>query len=66
MYINNLVCLLLDYLSTVKTCINETKLAALQAKRDGDLALASRFVKHVDIMRKEVAEAEANLAEENE
>jgi hypothetical protein len=30
------------------------------------LVLAGRFVKHVDIMRKEVAEAEASLAESHE
>lgn len=56
----------LEYLSSVKKCIIDTKLAALQAKRDGDLALARRFVQHVDIMCKEVAEAEANLAESRE
>ena len=55
-----------DYLASVKKCINDTKLFALQAKREGDLVLAGKFVKHVDIMRKEVAEAEASLAESHE
>lgn len=57
---------LLDYLNSVKQCIGEAKTLALEAKRSGDLQLAQKFVKHVDIMRKEVAEAEANMAANNE
>ena len=56
----------LDYLNSVKESINETKNRALQAKRSGDLQLAQKYVKHVDIMRKEVAEAEASIAHESE
>lgn len=54
----------LDYLNSVKECINDTKKLALEAKRAGDLQLAQKYVKHVDIMRKEVAEAEASMAAE--
>lgn len=60
---NTLFCFVLDYLNSVKECINDTKKLALEAKRAGDLKLAQKYVKHVDIMRKEVAEAEASMAE---
>jgi hypothetical protein len=53
-------------LNSVKECINDTKKLALEAKRSGDLQLAQKYVKHVDIMRKEVAEAEASMAAESE
>ena len=53
-------------MNSVKICIDEAKQFALEAKRSGDLQLAQKYVKHVDIMRKEVAEAEANLAAELE
>jgi len=53
-------------LNSVKECINDTKKFALEAKRSGDLQLAQKCVKHVDIMRKEVAEAEASMADECE
>ena len=56
----------LDYLNSVKESINETKSRALQAKRAGDLQLAQKYVKHVDIMRREVAEAEASIAHESD
>ena len=49
-----------------KESINETKSRALQAKRAGDLQLAQKYVKHVDIMRREVAEAEASIAHESD
>lgn len=55
-----------DYLNSVKGSIGETKNRALQAKRSGDLQLAQKYVKHVDIMRKEVAEAEATIAHDSE
>lgn len=51
--------LFLEYLVSVKACIAETKTLALQAKSAGNLQLAQKYVKHVDIMRKEVSEAEA-------
>lgn len=60
---NSIFCCVLDYLNSVKECINETKKLAIEAKREGDLKLAQKYVKHVDIMRKEVAEAEASMAE---
>lgn len=50
-------------MNSVKECINDTKKLALEAKRSGDLKLAQKYLKHVDIMRKEVAEAEASMAE---
>ena len=49
----------------MKNSIGETKTRALQAKRSGDLQLAQKYVKHVDIMRKEVAEAEVNMAHDS-
>ena len=55
-----------DYLNSVKEGINEAKKMALEAKKCGDIRLAQKYVKHVDIMRREVAEAEANMAESNE
>lgn len=49
----------------MRQSIEETKKLALEAKKVGDLQSAKRYVKHVDIMRKEVAEAEANMASED-
>lgn len=54
-----------DYLNSVKESIGETKNRAIQAKREGDIQLAQKYVKYVDIMRKEVAEAEANIAHDS-
>lgn len=60
----NMFTCFLDYLNSVKQCIEDTKKEALAAKRADNLQLAQKYVKHVDIMRREVSEAEASMAEQ--
>ena len=46
-----------DYLATVRKCIDESKMAAVKAKREGQVARCRGLLKHIDLMKKEVSEA---------